>query len=91
MVRAALLLPTSRLADLAMTPIYVREAENLAAGFGAVFPPLPGELLAGWGSASVSDSVTEAASNIAISEDFGVEPTRIELVTSSMPWMRSPS
>jgi hypothetical protein len=24
-------------------------------------------------------------------ERFGVEPTRIELVTSSMPWMRSPS
>ncbi len=32
-------------ADLATTQIYVREAENLAAGFGAVFPELPSALL----------------------------------------------
>ncbi len=34
-------------ADLTTTQIYVREAENLAAGFGAVFPELPPDLLVG--------------------------------------------
>jgi integrase len=77
-------------ADLSTTQIYVREAENLAAAFGAVFPELPGDMLGGR-SATVSDSASGEDSNIAISEDFRVEPTRIELVTSSMPWMRSPS
>jgi len=32
-------------ADFATTRIYMREAENLAAGFGTVFPPLPAVLL----------------------------------------------
>jgi integrase len=47
-------------ADFATTRIYLREAENLATGFGEVFPPLPAELLrrpttrAGGVSASVS-------------------------------------
>ena len=32
-------------ADFATTQIYLREAENLATGFGTVFPPLPAALL----------------------------------------------
>jgi integrase len=32
--------------DFTTTQIYLREAENLATGFGQVFPPLPAELLA---------------------------------------------
>jgi hypothetical protein len=32
-------------ADFATARIYMREAENLATGFGEVFPPLPAELL----------------------------------------------
>jgi hypothetical protein len=35
----------ARHADLSTTQIYVRDAENLAAGFGAVFPELPPDLL----------------------------------------------
>jgi hypothetical protein len=33
-------------ADFTTTQIYLREAENLAAGFGTVVPPLPPDLLA---------------------------------------------
>jgi hypothetical protein len=32
-------------ADFETTRIYLREAENLSAGFGAVFPPVPADLL----------------------------------------------
>jgi hypothetical protein len=35
-----------RHADFATTQIYLREAENLSAGFGTVFPTLPDDLLA---------------------------------------------
>jgi hypothetical protein len=42
--------------DFETTRIYLREAENLAAGFGTVFPPLSTDVLRGF--ASVSDSVT---------------------------------
>jgi integrase len=33
-------------ADFVTTQIYLREAENLGSGFGAVFPPLPADVLA---------------------------------------------
>lgn len=31
--------------SFSMTQIYIREAENLGASFGTVFPPLPADLL----------------------------------------------
>ena len=44
--------------DFETTKIYLREAENLSAGFGTVFPELPAELL---GSASVLRSASIGA------------------------------
>jgi hypothetical protein len=45
--------------DFDTTQIYLREAENLAAGFGAVFPPIPADVLRGWSFGSVSAFVTD--------------------------------
>lgn len=71
-------------ADLQTTQIYVREAENLAAGFGVVFPHLPPDLLDG-GFASHSRRSESQSSNTAISDHLGVEPTRIEFVEEKPP------
>ena len=61
---------------------YIREAENLRAGFGTVFPPLPACLLAH----SMGQVARLAPKNSMIS----VELTGIEPVTSCMPCKRSP-
>jgi hypothetical protein len=73
------------------TQIYLREAENLAHGFGAVFPALPGNLLDPPGLGSVSDSASLEDDEDTESLGFPVELTGIEPVTSCMPCMRSPS
>jgi hypothetical protein len=64
-------------ADFDTTQIYLREAENLAAGFGEVFPPLPADLLRG-GLGSVSDSAPDDEANLAESLRSVVELTGIE-------------
>ena len=83
-------------ADFATTQIYLREAENLSAGFGTVFPPLPADLLAKPTRArgvSASVSAFGLPAFIAARKNKGdrVELTRIELVTSCMPCKRSPN
>ena len=53
-------------ASFSTTEIYIREAENLRQGFGAVFPPLPAGLVgtASGGGGSSPDIVTEASVTI---------------------------
>ncbi len=58
------------------------EAENLAAGFGEVFPPVPPGVSPGFGYSGPGSFKNLGKT---------VEPTGIEPVTSCMPCMRSPS
>jgi hypothetical protein len=69
------------------TKICLREAENLSAGFGNVFPALPPDLL-DRGFATVSDR--DEANEPELLEEL-VELTGIEPVTSCMPCKRSPN
>jgi integrase len=83
-------------ADFATTQIYLRDAENLAVGFGTVFPALPADLLAKptrvrGVSASVSAFGLPAFIAAAKNKAFPVELTGIEPVTSCMPCKRSPN
>ncbi len=74
-------------ADFETTKIYLREAENLAAAFGDVFPVLPGELL---GIANESQARDTLEVNELELLTKVVELTGIEPVTSCMPCKRSP-
>ena len=81
------------------TKLYLREAENLAHAFGRVFPPLPTELLARPRSARGARKVSAPVSAFGLPKlrngrkfpPYPVESRGIEPLTSSMPWMRSPS
>jgi hypothetical protein len=53
-------------ADFTTTQIYLREAENLNAGFGDVFPPLPPELLARPARARPSGTVSASVSALGV-------------------------
>jgi hypothetical protein len=75
-------------ADFETTRIYLREAENLSAGFGQVFPPLPAALLGKGPQKARADYRFPKSSKLRC---FPVELTRIELVTSCMPCKRSPN
>ena len=83
-------------ASFETTRIYLREAENLSHGFGDVFPVLPASLLARptsarGVSASLSAFRRRDARGTPRNRSNPVEPRGIEPLTSSMPWMRSPS
>jgi integrase len=58
-------------ADLSTTQIYVREAENLAAGFGAVFPELPPDLLDGGFRSDFADCETQNANSAELQVERG--------------------
>jgi integrase len=88
-------------ADFETTKVYLREAENLAPGFGQVFPALPADLLnpptrsrGGSGAGGVLASVLAFGVGRLIdpakNKWFHVELTGIEPVTSCMPCKRSP-
>ncbi len=74
-------------ADFETTKIYMREAENLAASFGDVFPTLPETL---WSFANDSQPCETEEANDADLLRKVVELTGIEPVTSCMPCKRSP-
>ncbi len=83
-------------ADFDTTKIYLREAENLVAGFGAVFPALPADLLrpptrARGVSASVSAFGLPAFMVAGRNKTLSVELRGIEPLTSCMPCKRSPN
>jgi integrase len=75
-------------ADFETTKIYMREAENLAATFGDVFPVLPVDLM---GFANDSQNCATLEPNEAELLRKVVELTGIEPVTSCMPCKRSPN
>ena len=65
-------------AHLADRSIAALRSRRRTPAFGAVFPELPGDLLGG-GFAPVSHRSETEDTNDSESQDFGVEPTRIEL------------
>ena len=81
---------------IATTEMYIRDAENLAAGFGEVFPELPEELIGGTersaaGSNERSNEKAAAAETIGTSSGTRVEQRGIEPRTSALRTQRSPS
>jgi hypothetical protein len=69
------------------TEVYIREAENLHAGFGAVFPPLPGGLF----GRSLGQPLGQVAHRHAKIPANMVEQRGIEPRTSALRTRRSPS
>jgi integrase len=76
-------------ADFETTKLYMREAENLSASFGSVFPALP-EALLGSFATDTQKCETENANFAELLKNV-VELTGIEPVTSCMPCKRSPN
>jgi hypothetical protein len=79
-------------ADFETARIYLREAENLAQGFGDVLPPLPGSLLRRTGPgdepegfATVSDSAIAVSTNRPKTSDSGWADRDSNPVKMSVP------
>jgi hypothetical protein len=60
------------------TELYIREAEAVRDGFGEVFPPLPGGLIAGNESSSESSRGGSGASNQLRGQDLNLRPSGYE-------------
>ena len=73
-------------ADFETTKIYLREAENLSAGFGTVFPRVPTDVLLGRGGFVIEAPNHEASGAIdaELLQEI-VELTGIETVHTSAP------